>query len=62
MLTQEKADQIDLVVREAEVVEPTTEEDLIIQEAIKAVITKKLDVEAYPTNSETFMEAHDVMF
>jgi len=55
--SQEKADQIDLVVRETKVMEPTTEEDLIIQEAIKAVITKELDAEAYPANGETFIEA-----
>ncbi len=55
--TQEKADQIDLVIREAEVMEPTTEEDLIIQEAIETVITEELNAEAYPTNGETFMEA-----
>ena len=37
--------------------EPLLEEDLIIQEAIKMVITEELDVEANPNNSETFMEA-----
>ena len=35
-----------------------TEEDLIINEAIKVVITKELDAEANLTNGETFMEAH----
>src|SRR5216683_8181756 len=46
--TQEKADQVDLVVKQTEVMEPLpiSEEDLIIQEAIKAVITK--DVTAIP--------------
>ena len=34
-----------------------TEEDLIINEAIEAVITEELDVEANPANGETFMEA-----
>ena len=37
--------------------EPLSEEDLIVQEAIKAVITESLDVEANPANGETFMEA-----
>ncbi len=57
--TQEKADQVDLVVKQTEITEPlpTLEEDLIIREAIKAVITEELDVEANPTNGETFMEA-----
>ena len=36
---------------------PTSEEDLIIREAIEAVITEELNAEANPTNSETFMEA-----
>src|SRR5713101_1514321 len=42
--TQEKADQVDLVVKQMEVMEPLpiSEEDLIIQEAIKVVITKEL--------------------
>src|SRR6267154_1414197 len=59
MPTQEKADQVDLVVRQTEVTEPEplSEEDLIVQEAIEAVITKSLDAEANSANSETFMEA-----
>src|SRR5712671_2174676 len=57
--TQEKADQVDLVVKQTEVLEPPSEEDLIIQEAIKVVITEELDVEASPANGETFMEAHE---
>jgi len=60
--TQEKADQVDLVVRQTEVTEleplPTSEEDLIIQEAIEVVITKELNAEANLANGETFMEAH----
>ncbi len=40
---------------------PTLEEDLIIQEAIEAVITKELNVKANPTNGETFMEAHEAV-
>jgi len=57
--TQEKANQVDLVTRQTEVMEPlsTTEEDLIIREAIKVVIAKELDVEVKLANSETFMEA-----
>jgi len=57
--TQEKANQVDLVTRQTEVMEPlpTTEEDLIIREAIEAVITKELNAEAKPANGETFMEA-----
>ncbi len=55
--TQEKPNHIDLVIKQTEVMEPTIEEDLIIQEAIKVVITEELNAEAYPTNSETFMEA-----
>ncbi len=38
-----------------------TEEDLAINEAIEAVITEELDAEAYPTNGETFMEAHEAI-
>ncbi len=62
-LTQEKANQIDLVVRQSEIMEPkpTLEEDLIIQEAIEAVITKELNAEANPANSETFMEAQEAI-
>src|SRR6266851_1725181 len=55
--TQEKANQVDLVVRETEVVETPTEEDFIIQEAIEMVITKELNAEANLANGETFMEA-----
>src|SRR6266851_9148527 len=57
----EKADQVDLVVRQMEIADTPeneqTEEDLIISEAIKTVITEELNAEAYPTNGETFMEA-----
>ncbi len=63
--TQEKADQVDLVVKQMEIADTPkneqTEEDLIIGEAIKVVITEELDAEAYPTNSETFMEAHEAV-
>ena len=63
--TQEKADQVDLVVRHTEIADTLkneqTEEDLIITEAIEAVITEKLDVEANPTNGETFMEAREAV-
>src|SRR6266853_1161858 len=59
--TQEKADQVDLVVKQTEIADTPeneqTEEDLITNEAIEAVITEELDAEANPTNSETFMEA-----
>ncbi len=63
MPTQEKADQVDLVVRQTEVMEPEplSEEDLIVQEAIEAVITKELDAEANLANSETFMEAREAI-
>src|SRR6266853_4434128 len=63
MPTQEKADQVDLVVRQTEVMEPEplSEEDLIIQEAIEAVITKELNAEANLANSETFMEAQEAI-
>ncbi len=61
--TQEKADQVDLVIRQTKVTEsqPITEEDLITREAIEAVITKELNAEANPANSETFMEAHEAI-
>jgi len=61
--TQEKADQIDLIVRQTEVTEtePLSEEDLIVQEAIEAVITKELDVKANPANGETFMKAQEAV-
>ncbi len=63
--TQKKADQVDLVVKQTEIADTPeneqTEEDLIINEAIKAVITEELDVEANPTNGETFMEAHEAI-
>src|SRR6266853_3686538 len=44
--TQEKADQVDLVIKQTEVMEPLSEEDLIIQEAIEVVITEELNAEA----------------
>ncbi len=63
--TQEKADQVDLVIRQTEIADTPeneqTEEDLIITEAIEVVITEELDVEANPTNGETFMEAHEAV-
>src|SRR5216683_822165 len=37
--------------------EPLSEEDLIIQEAIEVVITEELNAEANLANGETFMEA-----
>ncbi len=40
---------------------PESEEDLFIREAIKAVITEELDVEANSTNGETFMEAQEAI-
>ncbi len=59
--TQEKADQVDLVVKQMEIANTPenkqTEEDLIINEAIKVVITEELNAEANPANGETFMEA-----
>src|SRR6266853_2205274 len=59
--TQEKANQVDLVIRHTEIAETPnneqTEEDLIINEAIKVVIAEELDAEANSANSETFMEA-----
>ena len=63
--TQNKPDQINLVVRQTEVIKleplPTLEEDLIINEAIKAVITENLNAEANPANSETFIEAREAV-
>ncbi len=63
--TQEKANQVDLVVRHTEIADTPkneqTEEDLIIMEAIKVVITEELDAEANPTNGETFMEAREAI-
>ncbi len=54
---------MDLIARQTEVMEPeplpTSEEDLIVQEAIEAVITEKLDAEANPANGKTFIEAHE---
>jgi len=51
--TQEKADQVDLVMKQMEIANTPeneqTEEDLAINEAIEAVITEELDAEAYPT-------------
>jgi hypothetical protein len=70
--TQEKADQVDLVVRCTEIAETLnnghmeivetpkngqTEEDLIVHEAIKAVIIEALNVEANPLYGETVIEA-----
>jgi hypothetical protein len=70
--TQEKADQVDLVVRRTEIAETLnnrhmeivetpkngqTEEDLIVHEAIEAVIIETLDAEANSSYGETMMEA-----
>jgi hypothetical protein len=70
--TQEKADQVDLVVRCVEIAETLnnghmeivetpkngqTEEDLIIHEAIEAVIIETLDAEANSSYGETIIEA-----
>jgi hypothetical protein len=70
--TQEKADQVNLVVRHAEIAETLnnghaeivetpkngqTEEDLIIHEAIEVVIMETLDAEANSSYGETIMEA-----
>jgi hypothetical protein len=81
--TQEKADQVDLVVRHTEIAETLnnrhteiaktlnnrhmeivetpkngqTEEDLIVHEAIEAVIMEMLDAEANSSYGETIMEA-----
>jgi hypothetical protein len=70
--TQEKADQVDLVVRCAEIAKTLnnghteivktpkngqTEEDLIVHEAIEAVIIEALDVEANLSYGETVIEA-----
>jgi len=59
--TQEKADQIDLVVRHVEIAETPkngqTEEDLIVHEAIEAVIIETLNAEANSSYGETTMEA-----
>jgi hypothetical protein len=70
--TQEKADQVDLVVRHVEIAKTLgnghmeiaktpkngqTEEDLIVREAIKAVIIEMLDAEANSSYGETTMEA-----
>jgi hypothetical protein len=70
--TQEKADQVDLVVRcteiaktlnnrHTEIVETPknrqTEEDLIVYEAIEAVIIETLDAEANLSYGETIIEA-----
>jgi hypothetical protein len=38
-----------------------TEEDLIINEAIKVVIIENLDAEANPANSGTFIEAREAI-
>jgi hypothetical protein len=70
--TQEKADQVDLVVRHTEIAETLnngymeivetpkngqTEEDLIVREAIEEVIMETLNVEANPSYGETVTEA-----
>ena len=70
--TQGKADQVDLVVRRTEIAETLnnghmeivetpknrqTEEDLIVHEAIEAVIMEMLDAEANLLYGETIMEA-----
>jgi hypothetical protein len=70
--TQEKADQVNLVVRHTEIAKTLnnrhmeivetpnngqTEEDLIVHEAIEAVIIKTLSVEANSSYGETVMEA-----
>jgi hypothetical protein len=70
--TQEKADQIDLVVRCTEIAKTLnnrhmeivktpnnrqTEEDLIVYEVIKAVIIETLSAEANPSYGETVIEA-----
>jgi hypothetical protein len=70
--TQEKADQVDLVVRHTEIAKTLnnghmeivetpnnrqTEEDLIVHEAIKAVIIETLSAEANSSYGETVIEA-----
>jgi len=70
--TQEKADQVDLVVRHTEIAETLnngcteivktpnnrqTEEDLIVHKAIKAVIIETLNAEAKLSYGETVIEA-----
>jgi hypothetical protein len=70
--TQEKANQVDLVVRRAEIAETLnnvhmeivqtskngqTEEDLIVHEAIETVIMEMLDAEANSSYGETVIEA-----
>jgi hypothetical protein len=70
--TQEKADQVDLVVRHTEIAETLnnrhmeivktpnngqTEEDLIVHEAIEAVIIETLSVEANSSYDKTVIEA-----
>ena len=72
ILTQEKADQVNLVVRHTEIAKTLndghteivetpnngqTEEDLIIYEAIEAVIIETLSAEANPSYGETVIEA-----
>jgi hypothetical protein len=70
--TQDKPDQVNLVVRQTEFTEPEpeiadtlnnghTEEDLIIHEAIEAVITENLNAEANSVISETFLEAREAV-
>jgi hypothetical protein len=56
---------VDLVVRQIEVTEPeplpTSEEDLIINEATEVVITEELNAEANPPSSETFIDAREAV-
>jgi hypothetical protein len=64
--TQDKPDQIDLVVRSTEPevtpkAETTPEEDLIINEAIEEYVIENLDVEANPANSDISMEAREAI-
>jgi hypothetical protein len=74
--TQEKADQVDLVVRRIEIAETLnnghteivetpkngqTEEDLIVRKAIEVVIIETLDVEANSSYGETMEAKRSVM-
>jgi hypothetical protein len=54
---------VDLVARKTEVTEPKPplEEDLIISEAIKVVITKELNAETNSANGKTFIEAREAI-
>jgi len=64
--TQQKPDQVDLLVRKTETKIANTcnngqnEEDLI-KEAIKTVIIESLNVEANSVNGETVMEAKEAV-